>query len=150
MDNSKQHASNTEAQTPSVTAPRRAYLEKLQGYEPTTSWGVDRNDERLEEWAKEQERYGFDSRQTWSLDIAMVELLYERLSMYLEIAENTIDLEIHVFEFEGEKLNQREAIKQLLSMAKLILTTTDFGEELRVRSTRFWSLWAITHPVMWW
>lgn len=135
----------TESNLPA--APRRAYLDGIDGYEPTTSWTKPEED-RQPRWAAQQARYGFDDRQTWSLNTAMVELLYERLQMYYTFASEHIDLDLHKFEFEGRELTQREAVLKLIQLGAIILE----DEELEGPSptNRFWSLWTIVHPVMWW
>lgn len=127
-----------------LRAPRRAYLDSLKNYETTTDWGKD-GDKRNRRWQAQRTRYGFDDRQTWSLDYAMTELLYERLQMFLQFSDPVIDLDHHKFSFEDHEYTQREAIKELIRMGKKILQESE--EDL---SPRFWLLWATVSPAMWW
>lgn len=153
MNNSESHSKDA----PTRQLPqRRAYLDSLgPDYEPSTTWTNapdGKEDERQRRWNAQQKRYGFDSRQTWSLDSAMVELLYERLQAYLILADQQINLEFHSVEFEGETLNQKEAIMKLLGYCREVLVPSyddeDFQEERAAK--QLWNLWAVLHPYMWW
>ncbi len=47
---------------------------------------------------KERKKYGFDSREVYSLDVTSSLWLYERLKMYLKCAKGNIDLDFHTFQ----------------------------------------------------
>lgn len=64
---------------------RNKYLDEL-GIKPE-EYGtnfVDDNDPRASLWEEERKKYGFDSRETWSLDKMFLEWLYSHLKMYQE------------------------------------------------------------------
>lgn len=139
---------------PELQPGRRAYLDGLgSDYEPAESWGFQDGadpERRQRAWVAQRARYGFDGRETWSLKTTMIELFYERLKMYLDLANPVIDLDHHSFVFEGVELTQKECIALLISLAEDALRR-DSEESISDRaSERFWNLWALVHPVMWW
>ena len=60
------------------------YLKDLGILEDNTPQGWNKDDSRQERWCKEREIYGFDEKETWSMDFTFKLWLYERLSMYNE------------------------------------------------------------------
>jgi len=134
---------------------RRAYLDDLGIYEPSTEWtnaSEGQEDKRQRIWDAQQRRYGFDSRQTWSLHNSMTELLYERLKAYLPLADSYIDLELHKISFEGEELTQKEAIERLIGYCREALAPDFDSEDYQGEKVaeKLWNLWAVLHPYMWW
>jgi len=134
-------------------------------------------DEREAEWAAEREIFGFDMRDTWSLDVVMLQLLFERVSAYLQVAPEMIEVDYELFEFEGVKYTQREAIEKLLADLRIVLTGFFAGssdpnvptvantmEELSIiveaersheelietLASKIWRFWAVLAPSMWW
>ena len=61
------------------------YLKDLGILEDNTPQGWNKDDSRQERWIKEREIYGFDEKETWSMDFTFKLWLYERLSMYNEM-----------------------------------------------------------------
>ena len=148
----------------------RKHIDDLEGYEGTHKLGgnVDTNghydpdvsledDPRQEKWKEQQSIYGFDSRQTWSLRSTMIELLYERLIMFMEVS-TVVDKTCHIFDVREvglvngfgdpvEEMNQEEIIQLLITLCKSWLLDEDESFEI---STKIWKLWTIVHPAMWW
>jgi len=155
MNNSESHSEGAKARS---LPQRRAYLDDLgPDYEPSTTWTNapdGKEDERQRRWNAQQRRYGFDSRQTWSLDTAMVELLYERLQAYLPLADEYINLDFHKISFEGEELTQKEAIEKLIGYCRERLAPDVYSENKDYQgekaAEKLWNLWAVLHPYMWW
>ena len=111
------------------------------------------DDERQERWAKEQEEYGFDERETWSLDHAFYCWLYERLKMYVERASKIVQLDFHKFEYEGEELTQQECIDRMIYGCEVYFAQEDewnISEEDRKIINDIAKIWAIVLPAMWW
>lgn len=135
--------------TTDIAAPaprRRAYLDRLGDYTPADEYPTE-SDELGRRVPVQRARYGFDERQTWSLDYTMVELLFERLCMFqdLNFWQQT---DGEICEFEGEKITKRWAIDELIRLGELILSGhTDRNREANAQ--RFWTLWATVHPWMW-
>ena len=111
------------------------------------------DDERQERWVKEQEEYGFDERETWSLDHAFYCWLYERLKMYIERASKIVQLDFHKFEYEGEELTQQECIDRMIYGCEVYFAQEDewnISEEDRKIISDIAKIWAIVLPAMWW
>lgn len=112
---------------------------------------VDAEDRRHEKWTKEREVYGFDERDTWSLDYTMVELLYERLKMFMEYADEFINLEYHTFVIDDEDYTQKELIEEMIVLSERLIKDEDVGfEESADIKARIWLIWHVVHPAMWW
>lgn len=100
-------------------------------------------------WQQENEEYGFDSRDTWHLDTVMLQLLFERLSLYLIKADPVVDLTSHKFQVEGREMTQKEVIEEILGDLRAYLT--DEEEKLPADfAPSIWRRWAIVSPAMWW
>ena len=70
------------------------------GSEYLTSYGIDPfwrhnafSDERQEMWEDQRRRFGFDERQTWSLDLTLLGLIFERMVMFLPLQEDALDVD---------------------------------------------------------
>lgn len=107
-------------------------------------------DEREVQWAQERKEFGFDSRETWALELSFYCWLYERLKMFLDV--NCIDLTFHKFEYEGEELTQQECIDRMLEGLKIALFKEDYHQtdEERKKVSDIAKIWAIVLPAMWW
>lgn len=83
------------------------------------------SDSRGEYWHKEREEYGFDNRETWSLDYNLKLWLYERLCMFNEV--NCINTNLHRFIYKDKEITQQECIDRMIEGLKLdlILDTWD-------------------------
>lgn len=118
----------------------RKYLEDA-GIEVFPENEIDPKDNRAERWREQQDKYGFDDRSTWSLDTTMLQLLYERTKMFLEV--NIIDTEYHHFEYNGEDYTQEQLIQMMLKN----IEDHSKNEEVELVA---WDIWAIIHRAMWW
>ena len=70
------------------------------GCEYLTAYGIDPfwhhntfSDERQEVWEDQRRRFGFDERQTWSLDLTLLGLIFERMVMFLPLQEDVLDVD---------------------------------------------------------
>lgn len=139
---------------------------------------IDVDDKRQETWQQERDKYGFDSRDTWSLDFTMTEMLYERLQMYMVKADEIVNLSYHTYDFGGKTYTQREIILEMINDAETFLkfeydtidelneddfnTMTEdemdahmdlYGQwEIKAHHAkkRLWSMWAVVQHQMWW
>lgn len=107
-------------------------------------------DEREAQWLQERKEFGFDSRETWALELSFYCWLYERLMMFLDV--NCIDLNFWKFEYEGEELTQQECIDRMIEGLKIALTKDDYDytDEERKKVNGIAKIWAIVLPKMWW
>lgn len=126
-----------------------------------TPWGhsldicVDEKGVRQKKWAEQRKIYGFDERETWSLNYCFYVWLYERLCMYLEKASPIIDLDYYKFTYKGETLTQREWILRLQEYLKDYLKEPDpIGLEknhaLKKKLKDIGNIWNMILPCMWW
>ena len=128
----------------------RKYLDDIGVTERHDLWCND-DDQRQECWKEQRELYGFDDRETWSLDYAFYLWLYERLKMFLDV--NCIDLEFYKFEYEGEELTQQECIDRMIKGCEVYFNINDdwnIPEEDQKMINDVAKIWAIVLPAMWW
>ena len=107
---------------------RNKYLDDL-GI-PITEYGtnfIDDNDERNEEWKKEREEFGFDSRETWCLDRTLAEWMYSRFMMYKEIT--VVNLDYHRYNIDGREWTQRECIDKIIENSKFYLCNETYAPD---------------------
>ena len=131
---------------------RHRYFEEIEGKkcEHPSKWGA-KNDNRSQKWYEERRKYGFDSRETWSLDTAFYIWLYEHLMMFKEKAIGVIDLTYHKFEYKGETLTQIECIDRMIEGCKLFIQDSDtLDKEKQDKIKSVCDLWALVIPAMWW
>lgn len=122
----------------------RKYLEDI-GVELTNipeNW-CPPDDERHPKWEKQRDLYGFDERDTWSLDYTIALLLYERLAMYNEV--NIIDTTVRTFDYNGETLTMQDCIDRMLNGLEIRLADDDCGDVAEV-----YEILALCHNSLWW
>lgn len=137
---------------------RNKYLEDL-GIAPEecgTNF-CNKNDKDWKKWKKQRRKYGFDVRETYSLDGIFYEWLYSRLTMYVEVASNVVDLEYHSFEYiptgesEPKTITELEAINIIKDEAKRMILQDNldyinykpFDENIMI-------LFCKILPALWW
>jgi len=110
------------------------------------------NDEREKRWKKQRETYGFDDRETWNLDSAFYEWLYERLMMYKEIGGKIVNLDSGKFEYGGKIYSQAELIDEMLKRLEFNFSDkyNDWEEDQYKYVHEIEKMWAVVLPAMWW
>lgn len=91
------------------------YIEEIMNIEESP-YGWSKNTGRDEMWEDQRREYGFDERETWSLDATFIYWLYERLRMFDEV--NCINTDFHTFDINGKKLTQQECIDTMIAKCK--------------------------------
>lgn len=157
---------------------KRYYLDEIEKRGDTSADDISDTDERQALWAEERAKYGFDGRDTWSLNMTMTEMIYERLKMYLVKADEIVNLSYYKFDYKGENYTQRELILKMIEDAEFYISfeynaipelneyeygsgtkaeddeNLDlFGEyEIKAHEAkqRLWEVWAIVQQHMWW
>lgn len=129
---------------------KHKYLEELKLNGMPYIYEIDKNKERQKIFEKQKEEFGFDERETWSLDNTFVIWLYERLSMYKKTAD--VDLEVGKFEHNGNTYNHIEIINEMLKLCKEILENTSSIDDDLYFSTmkKLTELWSLSICAMWW
>lgn len=100
----------------------RKYIDELkpnteEELQPTTE-----TDEREEKWAQQREEFGFDDRETWDLDIAFAEFMYERLMRFNEINDIATTKEKR-YKFQGRVITLQECLDRMIEGFKTYITT---------------------------
>lgn len=127
----------------------RKYLDDIGMSNRCDLWSPE--DRRQKQWAKEREEYGFDERETWSMEHTFYCWLYERLKMYLDV--NCVNLTFHKFEYDGEELTQEECINRMIYGCEIYFKQEndwDISEADQKAIDDVAKIWAIVLPAMWW
>jgi len=132
----------------------RKYLEELHSETVTNYCRLleNKEDDREANWEKERQIYGFDNRETWSLDFTFYLWLYERLMMYKEIGGQTVDLTYHRLEYKNKEYTQLELIDEMLTRLRFCFSEEydEWNEEHYKYVHEIEAIWAIVLPAMWW
>lgn len=143
----------------------RKYLDDI-GEDYSWVWKPE-GSERDETFEKEREIYGFDSRETWSLDTVFYMWLYERLKMFVEIGGQVVDLNFHKFDFKGKEYTQLELINMMIERLEYFFNEDARDskiDEYRKQGMGIFEadnkayepvkeigeIWALILPAMWW
>ena len=129
----------------------RKYLDDI-GEDYSWVWKPE-GSERDERFEKEREIYGFDSRETWSLDHVFYMWLYERLKMFVEIGGQVVDLNYNKFDFKGKEYTQLELINMMIERLESYFKKEDLfvsSEEEYEPIKEIGEIWALVLPAMWW
>jgi len=129
----------------------RKYLDDI-GEDYSWVWKPE-GSERDELFEKEREIYGFDSRETWSLDYVFYMWLYERLKMYIEYAGEIVNLNFHKFIYKEKEYTQLELINMMIERLEFYFEkgdSFDLSEEEYEFIKEIGEIWALVLPAMWW
>ena len=129
----------------------RKYLDDI-GEDYSWVWEPE-GSERDELFEKEREIYGFDSRETWSLDYVFYMWLYERLKMYIEYAGEIVNLNFHKFIYKEKEYTQLELINMMIERLEFYFEkgdSFDLSEEEYEFIKEIGEIWALVLPAMWW
>ena len=127
---------------------------------------------REKEYKKYYEEVGVNPADTWNLSTTAMMWLYERLVEYRKQTEGIINLEFHTFEVDGIDYTQKQLLDDLIEIAECILcepeniaiesevwdrlvNNKDWHERsddnfINDLEARFWKIWSIVFPAMWW
>lgn len=114
---------------------KHKYLEDIGIKLENTPYGWNPNDERQEDWKEERQVYGFDERETWSLDTTFFYWLYERLMKYNETGGRFIDTSYHKFNLNGKEMTQQQCMDRMTELCKKYFKldeAKDFKEENKI------------------
>ena len=133
---------------------KRKYLNKL---------GVDyswcKRDWRIMKWKKFYKKYGFDPRETWSLDIATGWFIYERLTQFKKDASKMIDLHFHSFDIpismDGTTAycNMSDCIDICLDLVESAIKQADkdyINDDWKADLQLATKIYAVMLPALWW
>jgi hypothetical protein len=136
----------------------RKFLEDI-GYEEEK---IKHSKKRKKKLAKQRKKYGFDEVETWSLKDTFYYWLYERLKMYMKVADPVVNLNFHTFEYKSKTYTQRELILKLIDLLKEHILSEEkwyeindeeiptFVDRYEKRTKEICEIWGIILPTMWW
>ena len=104
------------------------YISEIMNIENTPYGWCGEEDYRNLKWREQRRIYGFDERETWSLDTTFMYWLYERLMMFKEV--NCINLDFHKFNINGKEMTQRECIDKMIENCKIYIQNIYIDDEL--------------------
>ena len=117
---------------------------------PITDYGTNfcnqNTDNRARKWRRQRTKYGFDERETWSIDELFVEWIYTRFKMFKEIS--CVDLTFYKFHYIDKEITQEEAIDIILASCEDYLKTS--FTERKFLSDEVCTLIFKVMPAMWW
>lgn len=132
----------------------RKYLNDIGVKDKDLPWNWNKGDQRSDEWKQERKKYGFDERDTWSLDYTLVCLVYERLKMYREIAAVEMDKPglSHSYKFEGKEVVLGDAVDRILEgfRVRILRDIIEISAEEDKEYRKCWQLLGIISGSLWW
>lgn len=124
------------------------YIDEIMNME-NTPYGWSEHTGRDEMWADQRKEYGFDERETWSLDTTFIYWLYERLRMFDEV--NCINTDFHTFDISGETLTQQECIDTMINKCKDYITYRGVDDDYTYNlKNEILDIWKACIHHMWW
>ena len=115
--------------------------------------GWDNEDKKqVNKWKKEQSIFGFDSRETWSLDYTFYLWLYERL-MHFRKKSSQMTVAVD-FKYKGQTMTYEECIEKMIKGCILKFQEDDrvhgLTEDEYEQVSDVTKIWAFIIPYMWW
>lgn len=104
---------------------------------------------RHKRWDEQVEKYGFCDIETWDLDRAFAQIIYERLMMYLECASNAVDLSQPTIEVLGAELTLKDAIEFTIWECKKAIKSSNQGVYNSAMHI-VWQMMGKMHEHLWW
>lgn len=126
----------------------RKYLEDIMPKEKIFGYH-DEMEGRHTRWLKQEEIYGFNDIETWCLDVAFAQLIYERLMMYKEVGGSIVDLNYHTFKMDDKEYTELELIDMMLEHCKYVIQNDDLEEQLK-HMDEVWKIMGVVHSALWW
>jgi hypothetical protein len=126
---------------------------------------IDKDKNRQKRFKKQRKEYGFDERETWSMDYTMATWIYSHFKAYKEYASKIVNLTYHKFNIpewneeenvisnEMIEINQEEAIDIVIKNIKFYLKYSDDLNKGDIAIKKFeyaFRIIGIIAPAMWW
>ena len=127
---------------------RRKYLEEIIPRKEIFGY-YDNTDDRHEHWDNQIKEYGFCDIETWDLDKAFAQIIYERLMMYLECASDVVDLSQPTIEVLNAELTLKDAIEFTIWECKNAIKATDPDVYTKTMDI-VWQMMSKMHRYLWW
>lgn len=115
-----------------------------------TPYGWSENTGRDSMWREQRRIYGFDERETWSLDTTFFHWLYERVKMYDEVNIVDTNSDFNKIQFKGEELTLQNCIDLLLDNCKTIILSEGMDNSIINIEHDVMDLWKECYSFLWW
>ena len=129
---------------------KRKYLDQanIPNESRPDKWG--KGTVRDKKWKKQRDKYGFDERDTYSMDTTFYCWLLEHLMMYNEV--NNLDLDKCLIKYNEQELTLQECINRMIDGCRIALTNSnyEFDSELKSKVDDVVNIWAVTIHTIWW
>ena len=114
---------------------------------PDKWWG---NASHKKKWKKQREKYGFDQRETYSMDTTFYCWLLEHLMMYKDV--NDVNLDECQIQYNDQELTLSECIDRMIEGCRIALTNREYGyySDLKAKVDDVIKIWAVTIHAIWW
>lgn len=101
-------------------------------------------------WKKQRNKYGFDIRDTFSMDITFYCWLLEHLMMYKEVTD--VNLDECQIQYNDQELTLSECIDRMIEGCRIALSNWEYGydSELKAKVDDVIKIWAVTIHAIWW
>ena len=126
----------------------RKYLEDIMPKESIFGYHYS-SDVRHERWCRQEEEYGFCDIETWDLDKAFAQIIYERLMMYKEVCSDKVELNREIYDANGASYNLEELLDKTISKCKEVILATFSDEYCELMDFVWWSM-GVMHVYLWW
>jgi len=126
---------------------------------------IDTDKDGQKRFKKQRKKYGFDERETWSMNYTMATWIYSHFKAYKKYASKIVDLTYHKFNIpkwneeenvisdEMIEINQQEAIDIVIKNIKFYLKYNDDLDKGNIAIRKFeyaFRIIGIIAPAMWW
>jgi len=106
------------------------------------------NDKRQKLLQEQQEKYGFDERETWDINQAFITFVYERLMMYNEV--NNVNCEFCKVDVNGKEYTLQECIDKMLELCKVLLFKDLLDKDYIDIHNKFMDIFKASLLALWW
>lgn len=110
----------------------------------------DVSDKRHKRWCEQEEKYGFCDIETWDLDAAFAQLIYERLMMFKEIGGKVVDLTFNKHNYLGEEKTEEELIDIMIEKCKEAMLEMNHNTDHVEIMDEVYEILKICHKGLWW
>ena len=102
---------------------------------------------------KQKKCRGWSDEETWNLNNELIKWINERLTRYLEVADNVIDLDYYKYEYGGKIYTQKEIIRFIIDETNNYLVLYELNCYIKNREKHIiiiFDLLKLIFEELWW
>lgn len=103
---------------------------------------------KCDRYRQQRNKYGFDERETWNMDSAFCQWLYERVMYFKKFA--TVDMDAEEIEYKGYTMTLTALTDLLLSLLRTYICRSPADEDNEETFSDICSIWKVIGTAMWW